>query len=65
MDASSAAAISARLDRLPASRHIWVLVVLLSLGGLFEFYDLFMTGYVSPGLIREGIFRPAAKACSA
>lgn len=61
MDASSAAAISARLDRLPASRHIWVLVVLLSLGGLFEFYDLFMTGYVSPGLIREGIFQAGSK----
>jgi putative MFS transporter len=51
-----AAAISARLDRLPATRHIWTMVVLLSIGGFFEFYDLFFTGYVAPGLIRSGIF---------
>jgi putative MFS transporter len=29
---------------------------LLSLGGFFEFYELFMTAFVSPGLIRSGIF---------
>lgn len=52
-DASSA--ILARLDRLPATRYIWRLVTLLSLGGLFEFYDLFMTGYVVPGLVRAGL----------
>jgi MFS transporter, putative metabolite:H+ symporter len=57
MDASSAAAITARLDRLPGTRHIWVLVLLLSLGGWFELYDLLMTAYVSPGLIRDGIFQ--------
>jgi len=49
------AAILARLDRLPATRHIWMLVALLSLGGLFEFYDLFMTGYVIPGLVKAGM----------
>ena len=58
--ASSAAAITARLDRLPPSRHIWVLVLLLSVGGCFELYDLLMTAYVSPGLIRDGIFREGA-----
>jgi MFS transporter, putative metabolite:H+ symporter len=51
----TAAALLARLDRLPATRHIWVMVTLLSLGGLFEFYDLFMTGYVIPGLVRGGL----------
>jgi putative MFS transporter len=50
------ATISARLDRLPAARPVWNLVVLLSLGAFFELYDLLMTGYVSPGLIRAGIF---------
>jgi putative MFS transporter len=30
--------------------------VLISLGGVFEFYDLMMTGYVSPGLVRAGVF---------
>ena len=52
---SRSASILARLDRLPATRHIWTLVVLLSLGGVFEFYDLFMTGYVIPGLVKEGL----------
>ncbi len=47
--------IGARLDRLPATRSVWNLVVLLSLGGFFEFYDLFFTGYVAPGLVREHI----------
>jgi putative MFS transporter len=52
----TAAMITARLDRLPASREIWKLVILLSLGGGFELYDLLMTGYVAPGLVRSGIF---------
>ncbi len=51
----TASAILARLDRLPASRHIWTMVTLLSLGGMFEFYDLFMTGYVVPGLVKAGL----------
>jgi putative MFS transporter len=53
---NDAAAISARLDRLPGTRRIWILVVLLSLGGCFEYYDLFLTGYIAPGLIRSHIF---------
>jgi len=56
MSSQHASAITARLDRLPLSRHIWILVALLSLGGWFELYDLLMTAYVSPGLIRAGIF---------
>jgi putative MFS transporter len=51
-----AAAISARLDRLPATRSIWKLVLLLSLGGCFEYYDLFFTAYIGPGLVRSGMF---------
>ena len=50
------AAITARLDRLPVTRYVWGLVLLLSLGGAFEFYDLFMTAYLTPGLVRSGIF---------
>jgi putative MFS transporter len=30
--------------------------VLISLGGLFKFYDLMMTAYVSPGLVQAGVF---------
>ncbi len=52
---ADAALISARLDRLPATRTIWIRVLLLSLGGFFEFYDLFFTGYIGPGLVRSGI----------
>jgi putative MFS transporter len=58
--AEAAAAISARLDRLPASRHIWGLVLLLSLGGCFEFYDLFFTAYIGPGLVNSGLFSAAS-----
>jgi putative MFS transporter len=46
---TTAAAISARLDHLPSTRRIWTMVVLLSLGGCFEYYDLFLTGYIAPG----------------
>jgi putative MFS transporter len=52
--------IVARLDRLPATRHIWSIVLLLSLGGCFEFYDLFMTGYIAPGLVASGLFAKAS-----
>lgn len=56
-----AAALTARLDRLPASRTIWWLVWLLSLGAFFEMYELFQTAYVSPGLIRSGVFSGTAR----
>ncbi len=56
----TASAILARLDRLPATRHIWRLVTLLSLGGLFEFYDLFMTAYVTPALVKAGLLAQVA-----
>ena len=39
----SAAQIAARLDRLPMSRTLWRLVLLISLGGACELYDLFLT----------------------
>jgi putative MFS transporter len=55
---AGAAAIAARLDRLPATRAVWVRVILLSLGGFFEFYDMFFTGYIGPGLVRSHILTP-------
>ena len=44
------AGIAARLDRLVFSASLKKLVLLISLGGAFEFYDLFMTAYIAPGL---------------
>lgn len=53
---SHAASVAARLDRLPMTRSLWRLVVLISFGGAFEFYDLLMTAYVAPGLVASGRF---------
>src|SRR6266404_4707303 len=61
MAASNAAEITARIDRLPSCREFWRLIVLLSLGGAFEMYDLFQTAYLSPGLISSGIFHAGEK----
>jgi putative MFS transporter len=52
---TQAGSISARLDRLPATRTVWTRVILLSLGGFFEFYDIFFSGYIAPGLFRSHI----------
>jgi MFS transporter, putative metabolite:H+ symporter len=56
MTGVSAEQIAARLDRIPASRTLWSIVVLISLGGAFEFYDLFFTAYVKPGMLQSGLF---------
>lgn len=57
-DASLAAspAILARIERLPASRALLKLIVLIAVGGWFEFYELFMPGAISLGLVRDNIF---------
>jgi putative MFS transporter len=60
MAGQDVAEISAHLDRLPATRYIWRLVLLLSLGGCFEYYDLFFTAYIGPGLVRSGLFSSAS-----
>jgi MFS transporter, putative metabolite:H+ symporter len=52
---TSASAIAGRLDRLPATSAVWTRVALLSLGGFFEFYDMFLSGYVAPGLAKAHI----------
>lgn len=50
--------IAERLERLSMTRHAWMRVGLLSLGGFFEFYDMFLSGYVAPGLVRAHILTP-------
>jgi putative MFS transporter len=55
-DAHAARLLERRIDQLPMSRHLWTLVMLLSLGTFFETYELSLTSLVSPGLIQAGIF---------
>src|SRR3954451_5074719 len=54
--------ISRRLESLPVSSYLWRLVILLSLGGCFEIYDLFLTGYIAPGLNRSGLLTTTTQA---
>jgi len=54
--ADHAPSIAERLDRLPASRYIWSLVVLLSFGAFFEIYDIYLSAPLSLGLLAAGIF---------
>ncbi len=51
----SAGAISARIDRLPATRTIWTMLALLGFGMFFELYDLLFTAYVAPSLVKSGV----------
>ncbi len=46
----------ARIDRLPPSRHLVGLVARIASGGWFEFYELFMPGFIALGLVRAGIY---------
>ena len=54
--------ISRRLEAMPATSYVWRLVILLSLGGCFEIYDLFLTGYIAPGLARSGLLTTTTQA---
>ncbi|GAB5096432.1 MFS transporter [Caballeronia sp. HLA56] len=45
--------INGRLDRLPMTRHMWTLLMLIAAGGLFEQYDIYFTGYIAPGLFQS------------
>ena len=56
--ATPAAEITARLDRLPMTRHMWMLVLLISLGGWFDTYAIFLTGSIAPGMFADKIFTP-------
>jgi putative MFS transporter len=56
LSAGHASAIGARMDRLPSTRYLWLMVTLISLGGFFEVYDLVFTGYIAPGMAKSGLF---------
>lgn len=49
-------AILARIDRLPRSRHLMKIVARIAAGGWFEFFELFMPGFISLGLVRSHIY---------
>ncbi|MBS0909934.1 MFS transporter [Tatumella sp. JGM118] len=53
--------IAGRIDALPASKSLWCFISLLALGGFFELYDLFETGYISSGLLAAKIFHTGNK----
>lgn len=57
-----AAALIARVDRLPACRSTWAPALLVSLAAIFEMYDLYQTAYVPLGLVQDGIFTSADQA---
>ena len=59
--ATSCTSVAARLDRLPNSRYLRKLILLLSLGLCFEFYDLFFSAYIAPAFYATGIFTPTTK----
>ena len=44
----SAQYIAERLERLPVTRGLLWRIALISLGGFFEFYDMFLSAYVAP-----------------
>ncbi|WP_322040169.1 MFS transporter [Burkholderia diffusa] len=60
--ATRRAQISARIDRLPMTRHMWMVVLLISLGGFFEVYDLIFTGYIAPGMVKSGLLQTTTQA---
>ena len=56
-----APSVSARLDRLPANRYTWFLVVLVAFGAFFEIYDISLAAPLGLGLQTAGIFHKGAK----
>lgn len=48
--------VAGRLERLPVSRFHRRFVALVSLGGWFEFYDIFMVAYLGASLRASGFF---------
>ena len=47
--------IGARLDRLPSSRPIWLIVAMIAIGGFFEYFEMFATSYILPGMVHSGL----------
>ncbi len=54
-DDRNAALLIARLDRLPPTRSVWAIVIMLSIAFFFELYETMLTGFIAPGLTASGI----------
>jgi putative MFS transporter len=54
--ATAAEKLAARLDRLPMTRSMWIMVGLLTFGGFFDGYAIGLIGALGPGLFKSGIF---------
>ena len=54
--AGQATLLTARLDRLPPTRSVWTIIVLLSIAYFFELYEQLLTGFIAPGLTASGLF---------
>src|SRR5579864_8161705 len=50
--------LTARLDRLPMTRTLWIMAILLTFGGFFDGYAIGLIGALGPGLFKAGIFTP-------
>jgi len=50
--------ITARLDRLPMTRSMWTIALLVTFGGLFDAYAIGLIGALGPGLFKAKIFTP-------
>lgn len=50
--------LTARLDRLPMTRTMWVMAFLVSLGGFFDALALELTATIAPGLFQDKIITP-------
>ena len=53
--------IGARLDRLSASRTVWMILLLMSFGGFFDAYTLYAGGTIAPAVTstRRKVFSPS------
>ena len=51
---STPSSVAGRLERLPLSRFHRRFVTLVSLGGWFDFYDIFMVAYLGAALRNAG-----------
>src|SRR3984957_13898601 len=53
---TAAERLTARLDRLPMTRSLWIMAVLLTFGGFFDGYAIGLIGALGPGLFKAKIF---------